>query len=65
MPVPVSKVYLVNPAYTSKIGEKLGKEIGLDKHTTSAYVLILRYLEVAKVLTGIPSSQRDPSIITH
>lgn len=33
------KVYLVNPAYTSKIGEKLGKELGLDKHTASAYVL--------------------------
>ena len=31
------KVYLVNPAYTSKLGERLGTELGLDKHTASAY----------------------------
>jgi len=41
------RVYLVNPAYTSKIGEKLGKELGLDRHVASAYVLTLKYLGVS------------------
>lgn len=44
------RVYLVNPAYTSKIGEKLGKTLGLDKHTASAYTLTLRYLGVANLI---------------
>ncbi len=44
------RVYLVNPAYTSKIGEKLGKTLGLDKHTASAYTLTLRYLGVANLV---------------
>jgi len=44
------KVYLVNPAYTSKIGEKLGKTLGLDKHTASAYTLTLRYPGVADLI---------------
>ena len=39
------KVYLVNPAYTSKLGEKLGKELGLDKHTASAYLTALKGLK--------------------
>ena len=50
------KVYLVNPAYTTKIGEKLGKELGLDRHTASAYVLVLKYLRVFDVLASVPSS---------
>ena len=44
------QVHLVNPAYTSKIGEKLGKTLGLDKHTASAYTLTLRYLGVANLI---------------
>ncbi|MCE4618614.1 MAG: IS200/IS605 family accessory protein TnpB-related protein [Desulfurococcales archaeon] len=44
------KVYLVNPAYTSKIGKIIGKELGLDKHMASAYVLILKYLGLTEVL---------------
>jgi len=44
------KVYLVNPAYTSKLGESIGRELGLDRHTASAYALILKYLEIAKIL---------------
>jgi len=36
------KVYLVNPSYTSRVGEELGKLLGLDKHTASAYVLTLK-----------------------
>ncbi|RLE63851.1 MAG: hypothetical protein DRJ47_08930 [Thermoprotei archaeon] len=39
------KVYLVNPAYTSKVGEKLGKELGIDKHTASAYALAVKTLQ--------------------
>ncbi len=54
------KVYLVNPAYTSKLGEKLGKELGLDKHTASAYVLVLKYLGVAKVLSSISNNPKNP-----
>ncbi len=59
------KVYLVNPAYTSKIGEKLGKELGLDKHTASAYVLVLKYLRVSDVLASILSCRRNQNIITY
>ena len=44
------KVYLVNPAHTSKVGEKLGKELGLDKHTASAYALTLKYLGVTNLI---------------
>ncbi len=43
------KVYLVNPAYTSKIGVKLGKELGLDRHSASAYTLILKHLGVTEM----------------
>lgn len=39
------KVYLANPAYTSKLGEELGKLVGLDRHTTSAYILALRAVQ--------------------
>jgi len=38
------KVYLVNPAYTSRLGEVLSKPLGLDGHVTSAYMLTLKYL---------------------
>ncbi|MCD6488922.1 MAG: IS200/IS605 family accessory protein TnpB-related protein [Desulfurococcales archaeon] len=53
------KVYLVNPAYTSKIGEKLGRELGLDRHTASAYALALRVIqpEVFKILKNTDSFQ--------
>ncbi len=50
------KVYLVDPAYTSKIGGNLGKELGLDRHTASAYVLVLKYLKVSNLLASVPSS---------
>jgi len=33
------KVYFIDPVYTIKIGEKLGKE--LDKHSASAYALLI------------------------
>jgi len=36
------KVYLVNPAYTTKLGERIKREIGLDRHTASAYLIALR-----------------------
>ena len=57
------KVYLVNPAYTSKIGGKLGKELGLDKHTASAYALIVKTLQpkVFKILKSYYSFQNHPS----
>ena len=38
------KVYYVNPAYTSKLAEIIAKDMGLDRHTTSAYVIALEYL---------------------
>jgi len=49
------KVYLVNPAYTTKLGERIGRELGLDRHTASAYTLILKYLEIAKMLESTQS----------
>ncbi len=36
--------YYVDPSYTSKLGELIAKEIGLDKHTASAYIIALEYL---------------------
>ncbi len=53
------KIYLVNPAYTSKLGEKLRRKLGLDRHTASAYILALKYLGVIKVLISSYSSQRS------
>jgi IS605 OrfB family transposase len=38
------KIYMVNPSYTSRIAKKICKELGLDKHTVSAYLLALKYL---------------------
>jgi len=38
------KVYLVNPAYTSKLAMEIKQWFGLDKHTVSAYTLALKYL---------------------
>jgi IS605 OrfB family transposase len=35
-------VYLVNPAYTSTAGKVIGKRLGLDRHTSSAYAIVLR-----------------------
>jgi len=35
------KVYFIDPVYTIKIGEKLGKELGLDKRSASAYALLI------------------------
>jgi len=47
------KIYLANPAYTTKIGKELGRELGLNRHTASAYVLVLKYLGLAKILKSI------------
>ena len=38
------KVRLANPANTSKLGAEIGKELGLDKHTASAYIVTLKYI---------------------
>jgi len=38
------KVYLVSPGYTSKLAEKFKDAFCLDKHTLSAYMLSLKYL---------------------
>ncbi|RLG79351.1 MAG: hypothetical protein DRO40_12985 [Thermoprotei archaeon] len=38
------KPFFANPAYTSKLAEVIAKELGLDRHTTSAYILALEYL---------------------
>ena len=46
------KVYFIDPAYITKRGEKLGKELGLDKHSAPAYALLIKalYPEVFKIL---------------
>ncbi len=36
------KTSYVNPANTSKIGEKLMRKLGVDRHTASAYVIALK-----------------------
>ena len=53
------KVYLVDPSYTSKIGEMLGKDLGIDRHTASAYVLILKTLQ-PNVFKTLKSYSKEP-----
>jgi IS605 OrfB family transposase len=43
-------VYLVNPANTSTAGEVIGKRLGLDRHTSSAYAIVLRGINALKCL---------------
>jgi hypothetical protein len=38
------KIYMVNPSYTSRIAKEIHKDLGLDRHTASAYLLALKYL---------------------
>ncbi len=38
------KPFFVNPAYTSKLAGLIAKDLGLDRHTASAYILALEYL---------------------
>ncbi|OYT46626.1 MAG: hypothetical protein B6U85_07360 [Desulfurococcales archaeon ex4484_42] len=38
------RVYYANPAYTSRLAELIAKNLGLDRHTASAYILALEYL---------------------
>jgi len=38
------KPFFVNPAYTSKLAGLVAKDLGLDRHTASAYILALEYL---------------------
>jgi len=59
------KVYLANPAYTTKIGEKIGRELGLDRHTASAYALILKYLGITKTMKSTQRSRKSSVTITH
>ncbi len=40
------KLHFVNPAYTSIDAIPLSRKLGLDVHTTSAYLLALRYLNL-------------------
>jgi len=40
------RTYYANPAYTSKLAELLARDLGLDKHTASAYILALEYLSL-------------------
>ncbi len=53
------KVYLVNPSYTSKLAEKYKYRLGLDKHTTSAYMLALKYLSPKTFHTLLYASQTN------
>ncbi len=38
------EIKYANPVYTSKLAELIYTELGLDKHTTSAYIIALEYL---------------------
>ena len=38
------RVFLVNPAYTTRKAREIHSQLGLDVHTASAYMLALRYL---------------------
>jgi len=40
------KVYLVNPSYTSRIAGEIKDGFCLDRHTVSAYLLALKYLNL-------------------
>ena len=43
------KTSYVNPTNTSKIGEKLMKKLGVDRHTASAYIIALKGLKLLNV----------------
>ena len=43
------KLHFINPAYASIDAAPLAKKLGLDIHTTSAYLLALRYLKSMNV----------------
>ena len=43
------ETFFVNPAYTSKLAELIVKDMGLDRHTASAYIIALEYLGVAEI----------------
>lgn len=61
------KVRFVSPAHTSIVGEVLGRELGLDRHTASAYVVALKALQpkVFKVLKSLYDSQRNRNKINR
>ncbi len=40
------KVYLVNPANTSKVAKRIRRTLGLDVHSTSAYVLAQKFINL-------------------
>jgi len=42
------ELYLVNPAYTSIAAKIVSRDLGLDVHTTSAYILALRCIKTHK-----------------
>ena len=53
--------FYVNPAYTSKLAEAIAKELGLDRHSVSAYILALEYLGL-KPVQVIKSAQKQLEI---
>ena len=55
------KVFYENPAYTSKLAEAIAKELGLDRHSVSAYILALEYLGL-KPVQVIKSAQKQLEI---
>ncbi|MEM1709957.1 MAG: hypothetical protein QW820_03595 [Sulfolobales archaeon] len=54
------KVYLVDPSYTSVIGSYSFRELELDKHTASAYMLTARYLGLNLKSLEITQTTRKP-----
>ena len=47
------KVFLVNPANTSRIAKQICKELGLDVHCTSAYVLAQKFIKFYEIPSKI------------
>ena len=52
------KAYYVDPAYTSKLAEVVATELGLDRHSASAYIIALEYLGLRprQVIRGLQKS---------
>jgi len=42
------KLHLINPAYTSVAAKMISRDLGLDTHTTSAYILALKHIKTHK-----------------
>jgi hypothetical protein len=58
------KIYLVNPSNTSKIAEKFKDAFCLDRHTVSAYLLALKYLN-PETFRKLTRKEFQETLLTH